>query len=377
MVLGRAGSENLSLLERFDADIEARRWRQDAAQKAAVRVLQALADELRQSAPARKRRFGERLLTLLGNEQPTKSTRGVYLWGGVGRGKTYLVDLFHQSLPDTKKLRIHFHSFMQRVHAELSTLSDMTDPLRTVASRLAQRYRVVTVDEFHVSDITDAMLLGRLLRALFAEGVCLVTTSNLAPDELYQDGLQRARFLPAIELIKTEMRIVHLTGDTDYRLRALERGSVYHHPLGAAAAAGLLSCFESVAAAEAVNAEVLQVQGRPVRTVCCAADVVWFEFKELCETARSVADYIEIARRFHTVLVANVRQLTADDSDATKRFIQLVDEFYDRKVKLVVSAETRPHALYVGVRLAFAFERTRSRLEEMQSHAYLARQHIP
>lgn len=367
----------MTLLERFYADIEARGWRRDAAQEAAVSMLQVLADELGQRAPPAKRRFHERFLTLLGDKQRAPNTRGVYLWGGVGRGKTYLVDLFHQSLPDTRKLRIHFHSFMQRVHAELGTLSHVADPLRTVAARLAQGYRVITVDEFHVSDITDAMLLGRLLRALFAEGVTLVTTSNLAPDELYRDGLQRARFLPAIDLIKSEMRIVHLTGDTDYRLRALERGSVYHHPLDAAAEAGLLSCFEAVSAAETVSAEVLQVQGRPVRTVCCAADVVWFEFRELCETARSVADYIEIARRFHTVLVANIRQLTADDSDAAKRFIQLVDEFYDRNVKLVVSAEAPPHDLYAGKRLAFAFARTRSRLEEMRSHAYLARQHIP
>lgn len=367
----------MSLLERFQADIEARGWQHDPAQETAVRVLDGLAQGLARANPAPTRPLHARLFSRRNEAGASQGKRGVYLWGGVGRGKTYLVDLFHQSVPVTQRLRIHFHSFMQRVHAELRSVSELTDPLRTVASRLAAQYRVISLDEFHVADITDAMLLGRLIRALFEHDVTLVTTSNLAPDDLYKDGLQRARFLPAIGLIKAEMEVVELVGDTDYRLRALERGSVYHHPLDAAAVAGLQSCFQSVAAAECVAKEVLQIQGRPVHTVCCAADVVWFEFAELCETARSVADYIEIAKRFHTVLIANIRQLGVDDSDAGTRFIQLVDEFYDRKVKLIVSAETPPDRLYHGERLAFAFERTRSRLEEMQSHAYLAREHVP
>lgn len=303
--------------------------------------------------------------------------RGLYLWGGVGRGKTYLVDMFYESLPFERKLRAHFHRFMRHVHAELKALGGTKNPLDRVAERLALRTRVICFDEFFVADIADAMILGSLFERLFAQQVTLVATSNIVPDELYKDGLQRQRFLPAIDLINQHTRVVHLDSDCDYRLRLLEQAELYHFPLDAAADGVLAANFASLAPEPGVEGQLIEVVGRAIPSRYCADDVVWFDFDALCDGPRSQNDYIELAMEYHAVLVSNVPVLTAKKEDQARRFISLVDEFYDRNVKLVISAAADIEALYQGARLQFEFERTVSRLREMQSHDYLARQHRP
>jgi cell division protein ZapE len=300
----------------------------------------------------------------------------LYLWGSVGRGKTWLMDLFFEQLPIEHKQRIHFHRFMARVHDALREHASRSDPLEVVATEWAQRCRVLCFDEFHVSDIADAMLLGGLLQGLFERGVTLIATSNVAPDELYRDGLQRARFLPAIESLKRHTQVLHVGGDTDHRLRLLERSSLYHHPLDASAEAGLAASYRSMAG-DCVLAPEIEINHRRLRARQRGDGIIWFDFEVLCRQPRSAADYIEIARAFNTVLLSGVPVMDANQEDAARRFINLVDEFYDRNVKLLISAETPMEALYAGQRLAFEFERTRSRLVEMQSHAYLARPHLP
>ena len=277
--------------------------------------------------------------------------RGLYVWGGVGRGKTHLVDLFTDTLHLDSKLRIHFHRFMQLVHDELNTLTEREDPLRIVAGRIAARARVLCFDEFHVSDITDAMILGRLLAALFERGITLVATSNIEPSKLYAGGLQRDRFLPAIELIERHTRVVRLDGDTDYRLRALERARTWYKPLGPEAERGLAECFGALAPDVVVDGGVLTILGRTVPVVRHAGGIAWFDFETLCAGPRSVADYIEIARGFHTVVLGGVPVLDDDRRDPLRRLIHLVDEFYERNVNLIVSAETAPDELYRGRRL--------------------------
>ena len=309
--------------------------------------------------------------------QGPEPVRGLYVWGGVGRGKTHLVDLFMEAPRLDSKLRIHFHRFMQLVHGELNTLAEREDPLRVVAGRIAARARVLCFDEFYVSDITDAMILGRLLAALFERGVTLVATSNIEPSKLYAGGLQRVRFLPAIELIERHTQVIRLDSGPDYRLRALERARTWFEPLGPDAERGLSECFRSLAPEHVGDDGALTILGRPVPVVRHAGGVAWFEFETLCGGLRSVADYIEIARDFHTVVLSGVPVLDDDRRDPVRRFIHLVDEFYDRNVNLVVSAAAGPDGLYRGRKLAEPFQRTRSRLVEMQSTEYLGRGHIP
>ena len=309
--------------------------------------------------------------------QGPEPVRGLYVWGGVGRGKTHLVDLFMEAPRLDSKLRIHFHRFMQLVHGELNTLAEREDPLRVVAGRIAARARVLCFDEFYVSDITDAMILGRLLAALFERGVTLVATSNIEPSKLYAGGLQRVRFLPAIELIERHTQVIRLDSGPDYRLRALERARTWFEPLGPDAERGLSECFRSLAPEHVGDDGALTILARPVPVVRHAGGVAWFEFETLCGGLRSVADYIEIARDFHTVVLSGVPVLDDDRRDPVRRFIHLVDEFYDRNVNLVVSAAAGPDGLYRGRKLAEPFQRTRSRLVEMQSTEYLGRGHIP
>lgn len=303
--------------------------------------------------------------------------RGLYVWGGVGRGKTHLVDLFYRSSRLDTKLRMHFHRFMQLVHGELNSLPEREDPLRIVAGRIAARARVLCFDEFYVSDITDAMILGRLLAALFEHGVTLVATSNIEPSRLYTHGLQRERFLPAIELIERHTKVVHLDRGADYRLRALERARIWYSPLGPDAKRGLAECFRALAPEHVADGGSLVILGRQVPAVRHADGVAWFDFETLCEGPRSVADYIEIARDFHSVVLSDIPVLDDDRRDPLRRFIHLVDELYDRNVNLIVSAAGSPDALYLGRKLAEPFQRTRSRLVEMQSTDYLGREHIP
>lgn len=302
--------------------------------------------------------------------------RGLYLWGGVGRGKTWLMDLFYEQLPAQHKQRIHFHRFMQRIHSSLKTLGNVQDPLPQIAENWARECRILCLDEFFVSDIADAMLLSGLLENLFARGVTLVTTSNLEPDGLYRDGLQRARFLPAIELIKQNTHVLELGGETDFRLRILEQSKIFHQPLDRAADQQMTASFDRISA-QCELAHDLQINGRNFHALRRGDGIVWFNFRELCDKPRGSADYSEIARAFNTVMLSNMPQLEEDDAAVARRFITLVDEFYDRNVKLLISAATTIDELYTGQKLAFEYQRTASRLTEMQSHEYLARPHLP
>ena len=287
------------------------------------------------------------------------------------------MNAFHDALPFPEKLREHFHSFMQYIHTDLKNLRDVSDPLLTVAEGLADRTRVICLYEFHVSDIADAMILGRLLAALFERGVTLVTTSNIDPDNLYNHGLQRERFLPAIALIKTHLAILPLEGDTDFRLRVLEQAEIYHYPLDAQASTSLDTSFNALHPEHVQESGILDILARPVASVRAGEGIVWFDFDVICRAPRAAPDYIEIARYFHTVLIANVPRLGDKNNDETQRFIQLVDEFYDRSVNLIISADAPPEDLYTGKRLAAPFTRTHSRLVEMQSREYLHRSHVP
>jgi cell division protein ZapE len=364
----------MSPQDRYRKLLEDSAFAADPAQAQVVAML----DDLYQRIQARGYATGGLLTRLLGRGKPASTPlTGLYLWGGVGRGKTLLMDLFYDCLAADDRQRMHFHRFMQRVHQELRALAGAANPLQQVAARLAAEGSVLCFDEFFVSDIGDAMILGELLQGLFARGVTLVATSNVEPDRLYENGLQRRRFLPAIELLKRHTLIHNVDGRVDYRLRVLERAEIYHSPLDRGAEQSLDSSFRALAPETPQRDQVLQVEGRPIRARYVAEDIAWFEFKELCEGPRSQNDYIELARIYHAVVLANVPQFTVRSEDAARRFISLVDEFYDRNVKLIVSAAAPIVELYQGERLRFEFERTESRLLEMQSHEYLARSHKP
>jgi len=363
-------------LERYQHALSEPGFVYDPAQEQAITEMQRVWDALRSS---RQHPLRKSLRNVFAGQRGVywEPVRGLYMWGGVGRGKTHMMDLFFESLPFEHKERIHFHRFMQQVHRDLKAYAGQKNPLTLIAARIAERTRVICFDEFFVSDITDAMLLAGLFTSLFERGVTLVTTSNVVPDNLYKDGLQRQRFLPAIELLKTHTRVINVDGGVDHRLRLLEKAELYHCPLDAAADASLRASFDSLAP-EAGQSDVgIEVEGRQLVARMLADDVVWFDFRELCDGPRSQNDYIELAREFHTVLVSNLPQLGADSDDQARRFINLVDEFYDRHVKLVISAATPIPEIYTGSRLSFEFERTMSRLLEMQSHDYLALPHRP
>ncbi|MHB8912177.1 MAG: cell division protein ZapE [Lysobacter sp.] len=324
--------------------------------------------------------------------KPRPMPRGLYLWGGVGRGKTFLIDLFFDGLPlrdvaasgragfpsparGSGKRRLHFHRFMREVHAQLRAHAGERDPLAAIARAWCQQWRVLVLDEFFVSDIGDAMLLGRLLDRLFAEGVVLVTSSNTAPLNLYQDGLQRERFLPAIALLQRHCAVVPLVGATDYRLRALIRTPVYRTPLDESSDAWLTSRWKTLSAGCAPEAGPLAIDGRLIPARALAEGHAWFDFGALCEGPRAAGDYIEIATEYHTVLLGGIPCFNGGNDDAARRFITLVDELYDRHVNLVCTAAAAPPGLYTGSKLVGAFARSASRLIEMQSADYLALEH--
>nr|WP_275287072.1 cell division protein ZapE [Halomonas elongata] len=381
----RAGSP----LARYRADLERDDFQYDPAQEQAVEHLQRLFDELlttpraRSSAPASAAKglkarmsgwFGKRDMP----EEPDMPTiSGLYFWGGVGRGKTYLVDAFFESLPFPEKIRTHFHRFMQRVHNELEHYKGQRNPLTLVADKFADEARVICFDEFFVKDITDAMILANLLEALFARDVVLVATSNIVPADLYKDGLQRARFLPAIDLLERHCEVVNVDSGVDYRLRALEQAEIFHSPLDEQAETELERSFRSLVGGEGEQDVAVEVNHRMLQTRRLHEDVVWFEFAELCDGPRSQNDYIELAREYHSVLVSNVTCMDGATDDLARRFINMVDEFYDRGVKLLMSAEAPAEQLYGNGKLEFEFQRTLSRLQEMQSHDYLALPHKP
>jgi cell division protein ZapE len=302
--------------------------------------------------------------------------RGVYLWGGVGRGKTFLLDLFFDSLDVRNKKRIHFHRMMSEVHSRLTRIADTEDPLDKVAADIAEDTAVLCFDEFFVSDIGDAMILARLLDGLFRRGVTLVATSNTHPRDLYKDGLQRQRFMPAIELLEHCTDVSELDGGTDYRLRLFEEAGTYLNPNDDAASNKLQHYFEEIASGETIVGQPLNILGREVPTKRCAKGVAWFDFFDICDGPRSQEDYIELARWYPTVIVSDIPILDTGLDNAARRFIALVDEFYDRRVKLVVSAAAAIDALYTGERLSFEFRRTASRLTEMQTRNYLHAPHL-
>ncbi|MEM7220151.1 MAG: cell division protein ZapE [Pseudomonadota bacterium] len=358
--------------QRYDALLAAGEIDADPGQALAIEALQGVFDRiLRRREAVQRRSLWQRLL----DREPARVT-GLYMWGGVGRGKTFLMDLFFAALPFEDKQRMHFHRFMREVHQGLTDHAGTPNPLRRVASDMAERGGVLCFDEFFVSDIGDAMILGELLGHLFEFGVVLIATSNVVPDRLYENGLQRRRFLPAIQLLNTYTDVLNVDGGTDHRLRVLEQAEIFHSPLGETAEAGLAASFASLVGQEpVVEAPSLRIEGRDIAARATAGDVAWFDFAALCDGPRSANDYIEIARVFHTVVLSDVPRFTARIEDQARRFISLVDEFYDRSVKLILSAEEPVASLYQGDRLSFEFERTASRLLEMRSHDYLAREH--
>jgi len=360
---------------RYLEGVAAHRWESDPTQLALLPEFDRMHAALCAAPTDESGLFG-RLKSLLGNDPP-EAVPGLYLWGTVGRGKTFLMDLFVASLPHGVALRRHFHRFMGEVHEHLRALGERQNPLAEVAAGIAARCRVLCLDEFLVNDIGDAMILSGLLDALFARGVSLVTTSNTAPANLYRDGLQRARFLPAIALIERRCHVVEMASSHDWRLRALTRAPVYLTPPGAEAHRALERIFAGQARGSVQESGTLHVNGRDIPFVKRDDDIIWFEFAALCEGPRAVADYIALAKAGPTVIVANVPQFTIYSEDAAKRFVQLVDEFYDRHVKLVLSAAAPITELYDGERLRAEFGRTESRLIEMQSEEYLALPHRP
>ncbi len=312
-----------------------------------------------------------------GGSRATRSAvRGLYIWGGVGRGKTFLMDLFYDSLKVAQKKRIHFHRMMHDVHNRLRVLGEIEDPLDKVAEDIAAEIRVLCFDEFFVSDIADAMILGRLLDGLFQRGVILVTTSNSKPDDLYKDGLQRQQFLPAIEMLNKNTNVVHMDSGTDYRLRLLQQAGTFLTPEDHQATQKLNFFFDESATSQIRENHDLEINGRPVTALKCAKGIAWFDFTALCDGPRSQSDYIELARWYPSVIVSGVPELDPMREDQTRRFIALVDEFYDRRVKLIISASNTAESIYTGKRLSFEFDRTVSRLIEMQSAEYLALPHL-
>ncbi len=359
------------LFQHYRDTVAARGFEPDPAQDRAAEALDRIYRQL-----ATAERPDRNLFSRFARRQPDP-VQGLYLWGGVGRGKTFLMDLFFDTLPQQNKTRLHFHRFMQRVHDALRMRAKQRDPLPQIAKAWAERARVLCFDEFFVTDIADAMLLGGLLDGLFQNGVTLIATSNIPPDELYRDGLQRAKFLPAIDLIKAHTQVLELTGNVDFRLRILKKAEIYHWPLDQRADDQLQRYFREIAPGECLDDPKLVINGRNFHSRCRGDGVIWFDFAELCAKPRGAADYIELARAFNTVLLSNVPQLDEPQSDQARRFITLVDEFYDRQVKLIITAADDLENLYRGQRLQFEFRRTVSRLQEMQSLDYLALPHRP
>jgi cell division protein ZapE len=368
----------LSPLDKYNQDLTRDDFLHDEAQENAVKNLQRLYEDL-QNKPLPTTGFKKVLnrwkRVIAKNE--VKTIQGLYFWGGVGRGKTYLVDTFYDCLPFENKMRVHFHRFMHRVHQELKTLTGQADPLKIIAKRFADETCIICFDEFFVSDITDAMILGALFEELFAHSVTLVATSNIIPDDLYRNGLQRERFLPAIKLINQFCDVVNVDSGVDYRLRTLEQAEIYHFPLDVKANENLQQYFKQLSVETGRKSIDIEINNRPLTAIEESDGVVHFDFSVLCESARSQTDYMELSRLYHTVLLANVKQMSVDREDAARRFIALVDEFYERNVKLIVSAEVAMENLYSHGGLEFEFKRCLSRLQEMQSHDYLASQHLP
>jgi cell division protein ZapE len=354
----------MSVRSAYEAELQLRGYTSDPAQLRAVDALERCATEWAGYKEKRSNSFKKLI------NRPA-IPRGVYMHGGVGRGKSFLMDCFYNAVPLKRKTRLHFHEFMREVHRELRDLQGTVNPLDELGRRMALRYKLICFDEFHVAEITDAMILYRLLSALFDNGVGFVTTSNFAPDELYPNGMHRDRILPAIELLKANLEVLSVDNGTDYRSITLEKLKLYHMPLGQAADAAMTDAFERLAEARDED-PVLHIESRQIRARRKAGGVVWFDFKTLCGGPRSQNDYLEMASQFHTVLLSDVPHMPVRMASEARRFTWLVDVLYDRRVKLIMSAAVPPEALYTEGPLAHEFPRTISRLNEMQSTQYLA-----
>lgn len=355
---------NLTPTQRYQQDLDEKNIQQDESQRKAIELCELLYNQL----VASKRLFSWR---------KKKTENGIYFWGGVGRGKTYILDLFFQSLPFEKKWRVHFHSFMANVHERLENYKGKSDPLRYVARDLAHQYQVICFDEFFVSDIADAMLLGTLFQYLFEKQVVFVMTSNIVPDNLYKNGLQRARFIPAITLIKEHCHIFHLDSEKDYRLEFLEKSPTYFYPLSESTDETLRDYFETLTVGQLCSANPLIILGRDVPVLQHSLDVLLVSFEQLCDSPRSQRDYIELAQTYHTVLISDVRRMGVQlqGDDIARRFIALIDELYQHRVKVILSAEVDIPDLYQSGNLEFEFKRCVSRIIEMQSKQYFERSH--
>ena len=353
----------MSVKQAYEAELKTRGYTADPAQLRAVDALERCASEWTVFKSARSN-----ALKKLINRPDVP--RGVYLYGGVGRGKSFLMDCFYNAVPLNRKTRLHFHEFMREVHRELSNLQGTVNPLDVLAKQIAKKYRLICFDEFHVADITDAMILHRLLAALFENGVGMVTTSNFRPDDLYPGGMHRDRILPAIALLNANLEIVNVDNGVDYRRRTLDQVKFYHVPLGAQADAQMRDAFHRIAETQDEN-PVLHIESREIHARRKAGGVVWFDFKTLCGGPRSQNDYLEIATQFHTVFLSDVPQMPVRMASEARRFTWLVDVLYDRRVKLVLSAQVAPEQLYTEGPLSHEFPRTVSRLHEMQSKEFL------
>ena len=357
-------------IRRYNDDISRQLVDFDRSQKVVVEAFDALYQRLVQDDSNQNR-----LMSSLKKWVGVNSTkRGIYLWGGVGRGKTYLMDLFYECLPFPDKRRVHFHRFMLSIHEELECLQGVRNPMNRIAAGIADNTKVLCVDEFFVLDIGDAMLLSGLLEGLLTKGVVFVATSNTHPDSLYADGLQRDSFLPAIKIIKKFTDVIELSGASDYRLRSLTKATLYHSPHNEDSEQHLYASFVELApySGNIKKNELIQVKGRSINALYRSDDVIWFDFEILCSSPRGALDYIELARTYHAIVLSKVPQLSEKNEDKARRFIVLIDELYDRRVKLIISADVAIIDIYKGDRLKFEFDRTKSRLIEMQSLDYLA-----
>ena len=359
----------LGMVEAYKATLAERGYSPDPAQEAAVKRLQRLYSDLLGFKVARQSFLKKYVFK---PEQP----KSVYFWGGVGRGKSFLMDCFYESVPYRRKRRVHFHAFMQEVQNDLKSLNHLPDPLQTIAERIAEQTRLLCFDEFHVSDIADAMILGRLLEALFARGVIFVMTSNYPPDGLYPNGLQRINFLPTIKMIKARFDVIEVDYGTDYRLRTLEQLEKYLVPDDDAARAHMAEDFFQIAGFEGESGQI-EVLGRQLEVERMAPGVIWFDFKALCGGPRSQNDYLELAREHHTLLLSGVPKMNPGMSNEARRFTWLIDVLYDHRVKLIMSAEVAAPELYTEGNFAHEFVRTVSRLLEMRSREYLGEAHRP
>ncbi|WP_447068567.1 cell division protein ZapE [Vibrio alginolyticus] len=363
-------------LQQYQKDIAEHGFQRDEAQYQAVVALDKLYHaivEFQSASVPQLSKWQKLMGKKIDKPEPPK---GLYFWGGVGRGKTYLMDAFFDALPTQRKMRVHFHRFMYRVHDELKLLGDVENPLSKVADKFKEEADVVCFDEFFVSDITDAMILATLLQEMFKRQMILVATSNIEPQNLYRNGLQRARFLPAIDMILARCEVLNVDSGVDYRLRTLEQAEIYHYPLDEQASINLNKYYQQLTGERQFVAHQIEVNHRQLAVIEASDGVLHASFAQLCQTARSQNDYIELSRIYHTVLLADVQQMNRKIDDAARRFIALVDEFYERNVKLIISAEVPMADLYTDGQLEFEFKRCLSRLTEMQSHEYLAREHL-